>query len=566
MNKLSLPLMRVVVIGLAQGLCLLILYLRTEAHSWPSKSPSWAYPLWTLAIVVPLLLMLSIDRRNGRSVAMHVIAFGSLLALLAAYTGWQAEPYNSFPTASLTAAFVISIGIASFKALMYLQQRANELPLTYEVLFTYSWRNFLVGVLAGLFALMFSLILLLWGQLFKAIDIEIFLELFVKPWFSIPALSMAFALGIALFRELTGVIDTIATLLHWLTKLLLPMLLTVAVLFVAALPLAGLDLLWGTGAGTALLLWLLALTLFFTNAVYQDGREANPYPLLLHRAIYIALCALPIIAVLAFYGLVLRLQQYGWTVERCWAFVVWLILSLFAFGYAFGVIRNRDEWTAGLARVNTAMGLVVLAILLLANSPLLDFRKISVSSQLNRVESGDIELAEFDFWYVRNHLARPGYLAVQELRAGVDDDDSGLLDAIDHPRRVGVAVPLRNEDFWAKAVYRPESFEVPDELRSVIQRHARVYEKQAPVLIRTDLNDDGTNEYALVVISDRGITNSQIYYQDTDGWQVGYLSYLRTGGASEDRDALVTGEIKLSDPSYKNLEVGGVVLRPLIVE
>jgi hypothetical protein len=96
---------------------------------------------------------------------------------------------------------------------------------------------------------------------------------------------------------------------------------------------------------------------------------------------------------------------------------VWLILTLFAVGYVFGVLRRRDQWTLDLARVNTGMGLVVLAILLLANSPVLDFRKLSMASQLARVEAGEIELREFDFLYARSHLARPGYLALTELKA-----------------------------------------------------------------------------------------------------------------------------------------------------
>ena len=39
------------------------------------------------------------------------------------------------------------------------------------------------------------------------------------------------------------------------------------------------------------------------------------------------------------------------------------VLSLFAVGYVVGIIRRRDQWTNDLARVNTAMGLVVLALL-----------------------------------------------------------------------------------------------------------------------------------------------------------------------------------------------------------
>ncbi len=566
MKTTSVPRLPMLGIALVQGLCLLVLYRSVEFEFWPSESPVWAFPLWTLAIVVPLFLLLSIDRDNYVSVAKHVAAFGGLLALLAFYTGWQAEPFDEVEIGSLTGAFIITIGLASFKALMYLQQRANGVPLTYDVLFTNSWRNFLVGVLSAIFTLIFWLILTLWAQLFRIIEINFFYDLFTEDWFIIPVLAVAFGLGISLFRELIRVIDNITKLLHWLIKLLLPLLLAVAVIFLGALPFTGLGLLWGTGSGTALLLWLLALVLFFTNAVYQDGREANPYPLLLHRAIYAGLCVMPIVAALALYGLMLRLLQYGWTIERCWAFVVWLIFALFAIGYVIGIARRRDEWTSELARVNTAMGLVVLALLVLANSPLLDFRKISLSSQLERVESGEIELAEFDFWYAKRHLARPGYLAMEEMKDEIGDSDPELLALINEPRWRRAGPPVDVDAFWARVTYRPEPFDVPLVLRSRIESSAYLAPDVDPILIRADLDEDGDYEYILLMVGEYSIQLSQIYYQSESGWQAGYLNYQYVSGEEHSRERLLEGEISLTEPRYRNLNVGGVELRPIVAD
>lgn len=563
MNQNSLPRLPMLGIAFLQGLCLLVLYRSVESDFWPSESPVWAYPLWTLAIAVPLLLLLTIDRGNYVSAAKHVGAFGALLALLAFYTGWQAEPFREFPIENMTVAFVVTIGLASFKALMYLQQRADRVPLTYEVLFTNSWRNFLVGVLAGIFTLIFWLILMLWGQLFKVIEIDFFMELFTEDWFVIPVLSVAFGLGISLFRELTRVIDNITKLLHWLIKLLLPLLLIVAVVFLGALPFSGLDLLWDTGSGTALLLWLLALVLFFTNAVYQDGREANPYPLLLHRAIYFGICVMPVVAALAFYGLLLRLLQYGWTIERCWAFVVWLVLALFAIGYVVGIVRRRDEWPGELARVNTAMGLVVLGIMVLANSPLLDFRKISLNSQVDRVESGEIALAEFDFWYTRHNLARPGYLAMEKMKAEIGDSDPELLALIDAPARHGAATPANIDLFWSKLTYRPVPFDVPSGLKPLIETNAHLIPDHDAVLIQADLDKDGTNEYVLLMAADYGLSVSQFFYRNEHGWQSDYVNYRILSREGDFRERMRDGEITLTEPRYRNLTVGGVELRPL---
>ena len=566
MTSNSLPRAWLLGIAFLQGLALLVLYRSVESGFWPSESPVWAFPLWTLAIAVPLLLLLSIDRDNVAAVAKYVAGFAVVLALLAVYTGWQAKPFGEFPIGSLAGVFAITIGLACFKALMYLQQRASRVPLTYEVLFTNSWRNFLVGVLAALFTGIFWLILLLWGRLFQVIGIEFFWELFTEDWFAIPVLAVAFGLGISLFRDLTRVIDNITSLLHWLIKLLLPLVLFVAVVFLGALPFTGLELLWGTGSGTALLLWLLALVLFFTNAVYQDGREVDPYPRFLHRAIYVGIAVMPVVAALAFYGLLLRVQQYGWTIERCWAFVVWAVLTLFAVGYVVGIVRRRDAWTGELARVNTAMGLVVLAILLAANSPLLDFRKISLASQLERVESGEIELAEFDFWYAKTHLARPGYLAMEEMKAEIGESDPELVAMIEQPVRRSTAIGVDSESFWASVRYRPEPFEVPVGLKPMIEKAMPPAPRQVPMVIRADLDGDGSNEYVLLLIGERRPVLAQFFYRAGNGegggpWRLGHMSFRIDGGEGFDREDVLEGDVSLTAPRYRNLSIGGVELQ-----
>ena len=564
MNDSSLPRAAMLIIAVVQGILLFALYRAFDTDFWPSKSPLWSYPLWTLATAVPLLLLLSISRDNFLRVSQLVAGLAAVLALLAIYTGWQAEPFDEFPVYSLSFAFCFSITLACFKALMYLQQRANQVPLTYQVLFTNSWRNFLVTALSVIFVFIFWLILMLWGELFSVIEIDFFRDLFREDWFIFPVLGFALGLGMIIFRNLTGVIDNITKLLHGLIKLLLPLIISVAVVFLAALPFVGLDVLWSTGNGTALLLWLLAIILFFTNAVYQDGRETNPYSAIIHRVIFSGLCVMPIISALSLYGLVLRLNQYGWSVERCWALVVWFILTLLAVGYMIGIIRRRTEWTIELARVNTAIGLVVLAIMLLANSPVLDFRKISLASQMGRVESGEIELKEFDFWYTKNNLVRPGYLAMEEMKQEIGDTDPELLEMIENPVNTRYAQRMRsNEDMWAAMTYRPEPFDVPQDLKNFINSQYFVTNEGDPLMIQIDLDGDEQSEYLLFHLQEHGVAYSQFYYLTDKGWKDGILNHpgWRYDG-DEVHEMIKNGEIKIVDPRFKHVEIGDVLLQP----
>ncbi|MDH5499842.1 MAG: DUF4153 domain-containing protein [Gammaproteobacteria bacterium] len=557
-----LPRKTMLLVSLLQGLALLLLYRSLENDSWPTTSPLWAYPLWTVAVTLPVLLLLALESATIRRTLTLIGSFSALLVLLAIYTGWQAEPYDEFPVGNLVFVFVCSTGLACFKALMYLQQRAARIPLTYGVLFTYSWRNSLTLALSLLFVFVLWLILMLWAQLFRAIEVDLFHELFREDWLLFPVLAVSLGLAISIFRNLTQVIDSISRLLQGLIKLLLPLVISVAILFLVALPFVGLDALWSTGSGTSLLLWLLAIVLFFVNAVYQDGRGDSPYPQLVHRLIYAGLLLLPVISVISFYGLWLRLDEYGWTVARSWAFVIWLVLSLFAAGYFVGIVRRRDDWTADLARVNIGMGLVVLALMLVVNSPLLDFRKISLASQLQRVESGGIELADFDFWYARQSLARPGYLALEQMKHQVGDSDPELLEKIQNPLPEWQARHRKPaQKFWEQVNYRPELFEVPEDLRQKISRSQfdQGTDTQT-LLIRTDLDRDGEPEFAMLQFSDSYLFNAQLFVLNQGGWEDSPMS-IGDRFRSETIEQLTKGEITTPAPRFSHLRVGDILLQ-----
>ncbi|MEM9396316.1 MAG: DUF4153 domain-containing protein [Pseudomonadota bacterium] len=547
-------------VSLLQGACLYFLYGSMEALRWPATDPAWFFPLATLTVIAPLMLLLSVRRENWRAVARDVAVVSTVLSLLAAYVGMQAKPFNGFPISRLTTVYVLTIGIASFKAVIHIQRRAEGAGLSYPSLFTNSWRSFLIGALGALFAVIFYLTLVLWGALFKVIDIDFFQDLFSQEWFVIPSITFSFGVGALLFRRHTQIIDSITSILHSLIKLLLPLIVFVAVVFVSTLPFTGLEPLWDTGNGTALLLWLLAALLFFVNAVYQDGRETDPYSPLLHRAIYLGICTTPVIAALAFYGLLQRLQEYGWTVGRCWAFVTWLTLTLLSLGYVVGIIRRRDAWTEDLARANTFMGLLLMVILFFANSPLLDFRKLSLASQINRVKSGEIELAEFDFYYAKHTLARPGYLYLNQLKVEIGDNDPELLAAAENPVW-NATNPVNSKISWERVQRRPADLEVPPALRAAIRKSSVFATEVEPLLLAEDLDSDGVDEYVLVLLwpTNLGAATAILYYQEDDTWRPLNLS-VQNPATNVPLLTLMEGEVTLIDQRFKDLDIGGVRL------
>ncbi len=559
-------------IALAQGVALLLLWRALSNQAWPATQPVINFPLWTIAVAFPALALLSLVSGRVIPTLARVGVFCAVLILPAAYIGWQAAPFGEFPVESLVAVYVISMGIACFKALMYFQHHVANAPITYRTLFRNSWRNFLVVGLSAALMWGVGVILFLWGALFSAIGVEYFTALFSQDWFLFPVLAVAFGLGVLIFRHLATVIDSITSLLEGLIRLLFPLIVTVAVIFLAALPFTGLQPLWETGNGTALLMWMNAFALFFANAVYQPGRNP-PYPTVVHRLLYGGTCLLPIISALAAYGLYLRITQYGWTVERCWALVVCILLALFSTGYAAGILRRRDDWPESLGRVNVIMGRVIIALTLLVNTPLLDFRSISLASQFARVERGEIEIHDFDFYYARQHLARPAWLRTQALLEEIGDSDEQLAALIREPQPLRGPVPVPApaalaEDFWDRVIYRPEPFEVPEDLRPIVESSfATRFENVA--LVAVDLNMDQVPEYVLIGSPGFGRLLAAGFYRQADEWLelfvnqadlpslalVGPDRNLQTEGMDPN---LQTDEIETISPEFQNLRIGDV--------
>lgn len=564
-NQLPKPLM--ILIALLQGLALLYLHEAIEFEFWPQGQAHWLYALYAVAIIGPTLLLLSIDKQNITKLARFIVPFTLLAGFVAWYTGHQQIPLEHIRHYDFTNALVLTMTLASFKLLMYAQQSVETAPASYSQLFRFSWRNSLTLALSLLFTLVFWGILTLWAQLFKVIDITFFEYLFEEEWFLYPALSMAHGFGIIIFRAQYKIIDTITRIQQSLLKFLLPILIVIVVMFLIALPFTGLAPLWETGKGSMLILWLQVLTLFFLNAVYQDDASARPYPLLIHRAIYIGIALLPIYSIISAYGLWLRIEQYGWSVDRCWGILICSLVTLFSLGYLWGIARQRDNWISHLSWVNVRMGLLFMALMVLVNSPLLDFRKISVASQMARLEQGDVSYDDFDIQYFRRSLAAPGYYALMALK----EDDKAVASGI--TVRVTAAYSEFNSELSAKekAVYRDSVFVwpikhvVPDDLFVELESWYEGIDwlrsqPHTSFLIAIDLNRDEQLEYLSVLVGEH--TNTQVLFSRHEGvWGSHSVSYADLPKPQLFKNLLLEDQVEVRSVEWDVLYIGENKLR-----
>ncbi len=557
-----------------QGLGMYLLYRSFDEGLWPSQSPMWFYPMISLVLLLPTGFLLTVERSRERATLVRVGAYGMVIGLLGAYIGYQAMPFGEVRIDGLSVTYAITLGIASFITLIFVQRQVAE-ALSYEPLFLFSWRNLVVGALSLAFLGGVILMYLLWAALFNEIGIGFFKELFGEIWFVALLGALSFGGGVIVFRGLTDVVDSISRLLSGIIKLLLPFLLVMTVVFLVALPFTGLEILWSTNQGTLLLMVLTFILLLCLNAVYQTGAGSSPYPSWLHHAITGALFTLPVFSALSFYGLYARLDQYAWTVVRYWAFVVWLTLCLFSFGYVLAALKRRAAWPTMMASVNSILGVFVIVVLLLSNSPVLDFRKLSLASQMHRLTSGAVSPGDFDDQYLRNELARPGYLALQELTAqdpvlwarlkdGSDplSETSGAqpgnLEARD-PSRLASLPRQKN----GALVLAPADLVLPTPVAVAINALMAAQADTSAYVLAVDFDQDGQTEYAALLFGPAGARQDGSYYfKEARGvWLRKALRRSRSSGVLE-FDQIQQTQAVLEPARLSNLVLGPWVFKP----
>lgn len=527
----QLPKSFIIILAVLQAIALTLLYSSIENNVWPATSPTWLVSLITFSMSFPLLMLMTVNKNNIKTSLLLILPFSLLLSLLGAYVGFQQEPQEYVSNNTLMSVFIFTSLIAGFKGLMYIQQFGSSENVSYSRLFKLSWRNFIIFGECWLFVLIFWGILNLGAALFDILDIEFFSELLRNEWFWIPTLTLAFAFASVIFRKLLNIEDNIAFLLQTLIKFLLPVLSVISLGFLATLPFTGLNKLWETGSGSLLVMWLQVLTLFFVNTVYKDDSSVRPYHMLLHRLVFISVALLPVYSVISAYGIYLRVEQHGLTVDRCWGILIWFLLACFSFSYLVGIITKRDNWLEPLSKINIVMGWVVLVSMLAVNSPLLNFQSLSTNSQIARLDADKVTIEKFDYYYFEHSLGRQGYLAMQLLKQKIETshpEQYAIIDRMYVNNEFALTLEHTVGDFIERSVFWPSQALIPQGLIEAVFSEQHFYDRNSLkehtyYFIGMDLNKDDELDFIVIDESNENIA-AYFWLFDMGKWRSRYMN------------------------------------------
>ena len=233
------------------------------------------------------------------------------------------------------------------------------------------------------------------------------------------------------------------------------------------------------------------------------------------------------------------------------------------------MVKKRDDWIENLSWVNIRMGLMVLATMLLVNSPLLDFRKISVASQMARLESGAVSYEDFDIEYIKNNLVSPGYDALQALKSDIKDTQPILALKIENAYSTGgIFKPAPNKVFDDTLIIWPEGEKLPPDLAEALHDYNKTimdfrYLDIKRYLYVGDLNGDDMKDYLLVLAGQVSMEGRVFYFKDNQ-WQnleVHITRSFATDDTSKATAAFENGPFEIAPSPWKDMNIGFLTLK-----
>ena len=410
-------------IGLAQGAMLWVLFHAAETHSWPSTNLNVFGPALLIGLFLPIAAVTTIGSLRPSTLAcwligaalfvgflgLHEVARGSMQLHQAAAGSATANDFDPRPQIFPAAALALFIA----QSLIVAADAERRLIASYRAYFDIAWKQEVQLLLAVLFLGLFWGVLWLGAGLFDLIGIDALKKLLTHSSFAIPASTLAVAVALHLTDIRAGLVQGMRNLLHMLLSWLLPLAALLIVAFIATLPFTGLAPLWRTSHGAEIVLAAAAVLIVLINTAYRDGTIAILPSPLRWAGSAAALC-LPVLVAISAYGLTLRIGQRGWTEARVIAVACTVIGGLYAVGYASGTVASV-RWLKRLEATNIATAGLIVAVIV-ALTTIADPARLAVADQVARLAAGRVTPAEFDFKYLRFDSGRYGRAALEQLK------------------------------------------------------------------------------------------------------------------------------------------------------
>lgn len=417
---------RLIMVGLG-GLAGLALWALGERWGDPAVPPALYLALFAfvatyasvaLALAGPVAIMRAL---------LGALAFAVLLTLLISLAGTRyVEATNLLDEPVVMSVAAVMVLFCTPFLLVWLQDRSAA--LRYDMLFDAAWMLTARYALAWVFVAAFWLIAFLSDALLELVDIEVINTLLGPGWVRFGLSGAVLGLGLAVVQELRQTLSPYPLLR--LLRLLVPLVLAVVAVFLLAVPLRGLDRLFGefSAGGTLLGAAAVAVSLISMALDRDDGMAVQTRGLRLATQALAVL--MPLLTALAVWAVILRVRQYGWTPDRILAMTAALFLLAYGVTYC-GAVLLRSGWMARIRQVNVGIALLVIVVSVLWMTPVLDIYRISTASQIGRFQNENAPQDHLSLWPLAHEWGRAGQTGLVTLETMADaSGDQNLVQRI----------------------------------------------------------------------------------------------------------------------------------------
>lgn len=564
-------------IGLLQGVVSWLV-----VRFWPSAPHKAVFLAALLVFVLISGLTFQLVWQGRRVVRLTALSalLGALWALIALWVWWQlppaGAPYSGDGYRITTFVFAAILGVHVLLPFGQIYYETDRFRFPYTELFRHSWNTPFILAVGFLLLGLYWMLVTLWAELFNMLGVSFFRDVFYSTPFIQLTSYTAFGLGLAIGKESHKVINTLRGITLTVFRILMPLLAFIALLFLVALPFTGLQPLWSTKAASPLLLTVLALSLLFINAVFQDGAGEPPYVILVRREVEGLLMVMPIFAGLVLFSIGLRIQQYGLTPDRFYATLAGSVFLLYGLGYAAAVIRRTTVWIGLIRPINIGLALLLVVLAITSHTPVLDPLAWSARNQYQRLMEGKADPHDFDYGALRFQMGRTGYAKLEALGRIQDHPNAQLIrqqvasakeaKSYYSLRKRRPAKPSTAVELQAQLEVLPKGATLPDGLvQTIVVSHGNGAENCVRVggclLYAINLDEDPENEYLLVPPL-RSYDSMTLFDHGAQGWEkVGPL-VLRHGAwvkPAELIEKLRASEIDVTTPVYRDIKIGDSV-------
>jgi len=551
--------------GLIQGALLYFLYHAQRAKVWPASELLLFYPLVLLSLIIPILLISSLGHLTRSQLLKWMAAAGVVIVIFGAHDAWRLPPIPP-GFVRMTSFFVLVFSVAFFfiaHTLVLAGAQDGRRIARYHTYFESAWKLFIQLLFSALFVGGLWLVLWLGSTMFLMVGLKFLRSLIEEPWFSVPVTCFAFSCAMHVTDVRPAIVRGIRTLLLVLMAWILPVASLLALGFLLALPFTGLEALWKTRHATAMLLSMAAVLVVLVNAAFQTGEGAPALARTVRISARVACFLLLPLTVLGVHALNLRVAGYGWTPDRVIGAACLLVAACYACGYIWATL-GREPWLGRVREVNICAAGIVLAVLFALFTPIADPARISVASQMARLEQGRISADAFDYGFLRFQGERYGQEALRRLSANGNEKAkraAGLEWRGDNRATPGVEI-AGNLKVWPQGAQLPAGFPLRDWNLSRESSRLPLCLTKPDRLCDTFLVDiDGDGRDEVLLVGEASFIGALVLSENTAGkWDVMARLPYDVAGCEPLLQKLKKGEFVLVPTRMREIEVGGMRL------